>query len=221
MNYYDKVYGRKLVEAIDREMKRKNNNVAGNAVLDYGCGSRPYEKFFTDRGYKYIGADILGNRHADVQFTPNQPIEFEDESFDVVLSTQVLEHVKDVSGYLSECRRILKPNGLLLLSTHGTWKYHGHPEDYYRWTFWGLRSEITDARFSVENMSPCIGPLAYTTMLRTQLLRGFLTKYIPFSSPLVFLANLWSSCIMPLQDKITPEKFLFENAAVYIVEAYK
>ena len=44
-------------------------------------------------------------------------IPFEDHFFDIILSFQVIEHVEDVEAYLLEMSRVLKPNGLILLST--------------------------------------------------------------------------------------------------------
>ena len=44
-----------------------------------------------------------------------------DQSADLALSFQVLEHVRDLQTYFSEARRVLRQDGSLLLSTHGTW----------------------------------------------------------------------------------------------------
>ncbi len=41
--------------------------------------------------------------------------------------------------YLSECFRVLRPGGQLLLSTHGVFPYHPDPVDLWRWTCEGLR----------------------------------------------------------------------------------
>jgi SAM-dependent methyltransferase len=61
----------------------------------------------------------------------------------------VLEHVASPAAYLAECRRILRPGGLLLLSTHGYWFYHPNPGDYWRWTGSGLERQLTLAGLEV------------------------------------------------------------------------
>jgi SAM-dependent methyltransferase len=61
----------------------------------------------------------------------------------------VLEHVEDPRSYLAEAYRVLRTQGSLVLSTHGTWRYHPDPTDYWRWTIDGLRREITRAGFDV------------------------------------------------------------------------
>lgn len=214
---------RAIVAILESEVRRvrPSGPAAALTALDYGCGTRPYEPLFRQSGIQYTGADLRGNPQADVPFEPSQPLPLADASFDIVFSSQVLEHVRDVPSYLAECRRVLKPDGLLLLSTHGTWTYHGYPDDYYRWTHQGLRTEIEQACFSVTRMIPCVGPLAYTTHVRNQLLRGLLHKFAPITLPLIGLTNICSALLMPLEDAVTPSQVKFENAAVYAVEARK
>jgi SAM-dependent methyltransferase len=190
-------------------------------VLDFGCGTRPYESLFLKKGMLYFGADISGNPLADLSFEANEPIPMENNSVNIVLSSQVLEHVRDVQGYLDECRRVLKPDGVLILSTHGYWTYHGYPDDFYRWTFQGLYLVVEQAGFKVEKMIPCVGPLAYTTHLRNQLVRGLLYKLVPISLPIIGLINILSSVLMPLEDAITPKTVLEQNAAIYVLGARK
>jgi len=61
-----------------------------------------------------------------------------DNSFDVVISTQVLEHVVQPENYLRECLRLLRPGGKLILTTHGIFADHPCPFDLHRWTADGL-----------------------------------------------------------------------------------
>jgi 2-polyprenyl-3-methyl-5-hydroxy-6-metoxy-1,4-benzoquinol methylase len=70
-------------------------------------------------------------------------------NYDFVLSSQVLEHVLDPAFYLSECFRVLKPGGKLLVTTHGTFWDHACPHDYWRWTAYGLRQAVENAGFGV------------------------------------------------------------------------
>jgi SAM-dependent methyltransferase len=76
---------------------------------------------------------------------------------DVVVSTQVLEHVPDPRAYLLECRRILKPGGMLILTTHGYWEYHPQPTDLWRWTGPGLRKLVEASGFRVLDCTGLLG----------------------------------------------------------------
>jgi len=129
----------------------------GAEVIDFGCGSRPYESWFAAAGARYRGADIDGAHELAIR--ADGTLACGDAQFDLAASFQVLEHVWDVATYLRECRRVLRPDGWLLLSTHGTWLYHPHPTDFRRWTAEGLRREIEAQGFRLVRMEPVVGPL--------------------------------------------------------------
>jgi SAM-dependent methyltransferase len=125
-------------------------------VLDYGCADVPYRHFFPADA-EFVPADIEGNPHAALILNPDGMVPADDESFDAVLSTQVLEHVEDPALYLSECFRVLRPGGRMLLSTHGIFVYHPDPDDYWRWTCAGLQRAVRDAGFEIDRFEGVIG----------------------------------------------------------------
>ena len=65
-------------------------------LLDYGCADVPYRRFFQGAG-DYVAADLAGNPNATLVLDPNGSVPEPEESFDAVLSTQVLEHVNDMT----------------------------------------------------------------------------------------------------------------------------
>jgi SAM-dependent methyltransferase len=105
--------------------------VRGKDVLDFGCGTGYGTARLADRCAKITGIDISAEavahagrkyRHNSLTFMAVAPVEerplpFPNERFDVVLSFQVIEHVRDVSAYLSEINRVLRPGGLLVVAT--------------------------------------------------------------------------------------------------------
>jgi SAM-dependent methyltransferase len=119
-------------------------------LLDFGCGGSPY-KGLLPQFSPYVRADITAGEGIDLVLDsrgslPGEPA----ASYDVVLSTQVLEHVPDPARYLTEAHRLLRPGGALVLTTHGFFQEHGCPYDYYRWTGYGLERAVEDAGFVVE-----------------------------------------------------------------------
>ncbi|HZT79661.1 MAG TPA: class I SAM-dependent methyltransferase [Gemmataceae bacterium] len=192
---------------------------SGARVVDLGCGDRPYEPLFAGRAAEYLGVDVGANPAADITLKPGEPVPLPDGAADVVISSQVLEHVVDVAAYLGECRRLLRPGGWLLLSTHGFWLYHPYPTDVRRWTCWGLRHEIEQHGFRVEVQRGCLGPLAYTTLLRLQLLRGLLYQAGRAAYPVIGACSAAAQLLMMLEDRITPRQVEQENAAVYVIAA--
>lgn len=128
----------------------------GGRVLDYGCAEIPYRDFF-GADVEYVAADLEGNPDATLILNPDGSVPAEDQSFDSVMSTQVLEHVTDPGLYLSESFRVLRPGGRMLLSTHGIFGYHPDPVDYWRWTCAGLQRAVQEAGFEVERFEGIIG----------------------------------------------------------------
>lgn len=212
---------RRTAQAFESLVCKHLPTSAHPVVVDYGCGDMPYRPLFESRGCKYLGADLVENTAAELALTQQGKLPLLDCSVDLVISSQVLEHVIDVNSYLEECARVLKPGGALLLSTHGMWIYHPHPTDVRRWTRWGLRHEIEQAAFSVVDTRSCIGPLAYTTQLRLLLLKGALRSLGSIGSGIVAPLSLLCQGMMWLEDRITPRWVLEDNASVYVMAALK
>ena len=74
---------------------------------------------------------------------------FPDSSFDSVIANQVFEHVFNPTQFLSELRRILKPTGKLLLSVPFLWDEHEQPNDFARYSSFGLRHLLESNGFSL------------------------------------------------------------------------
>lgn len=162
-----------------------------SAILDVGCGDKPYYPLFHD-AREYIGADVVDGPRVDV-VCPLEHLAFEDERFDVVLCTQVLEHVRDPIASLREAARVLKPRGVLLASTHGTYPYHPHPTDYWRWTQDGLRALVDDAGLlRLEELVPQRGSVACLGLLAANYLEMAATSahVAPLARPLVAAVNV-------------------------------
>jgi SAM-dependent methyltransferase len=207
----------RLRRQIERELVAGIRPRAGEVVVDMGCGSMPYRSLFEARGARYVGCDI--DAAAPVRMSPGQPVPLDDGAASTVVSFQVLEHVWDLGWYLGECRRVLRPDGWLLLSTHGTWLYHPHPTDFRRWTEDGLRREIEAHGFRVDRIIGLIGPLAWTTLFRLLGYREALRRIPLVGALAVPLLSVLMNLRMELEDALTPTAIRQSNACVYVVVA--
>lgn len=116
-------------------------------ILDVGCGSKPYRKYFN--ASEYIGLEIEGhNKHADRHYD-GKVFPFNDKEFDAVLTSQVLEHVFNPEEFLSEINRVLKDGGALLLTVPFVWDEHEQPFDYARYSSFGLKHLLVKHGFEI------------------------------------------------------------------------
>jgi len=188
-------------------------------VVDFGCGDAPYKSLFDSSCREYLRCDLEGSDLADVHFKENEELPLESHSADCVVSFQVLEHVWDVQHYLAECKRVLRPEGRLILSTHGVWLYHPHPGDYRRWTGDGLRKELELAEFEVLEVHPVVGPLAWTTQFRSLAYHhlfsrlGWLGRAVSAMVCALMYGRMW------VEDRVTPASIRDTNASVYLLVA--
>lgn len=103
-------------------------HAAGRSVLDFGCNDGYGTRLLAKHAARVVGVDVspvaiaaarAGDPIGDLRFEllegPHTP--FEDGEFDLVVSFQVIEHVRDHDAYLAEIRRVLRPGGLAVLTT--------------------------------------------------------------------------------------------------------
>lgn len=110
----------------------------GASVLDVGAGSCPYREFFSHCIYKtqdfaQLEPDQLrhGNYGKIDYVCDANHIPIPDDSFDVVLCTEMLEHVPEPVAVIAEFARILKPGGRLILTAPLGSGIHQEPYHYY------------------------------------------------------------------------------------------
>jgi ubiquinone/menaquinone biosynthesis C-methylase UbiE len=110
----------------------------GSRVLDVGAGSAPYRKAFAHCEYRtqdftQLQADQLrhGGYTAIDYVCDAAAIPVADASFDAVLCTEMLEHVPEPIRVIRELGRILKPQGLLILTAPLGSGIHQEPFHFY------------------------------------------------------------------------------------------
>jgi SAM-dependent methyltransferase len=141
---------------LEAAVRRAGQPVSADWLLDIGCGTKPYRRHLSARHYIGIDLPTYGPQAADVFGTALQ-LPFRDASYDAVLCTEVLEHVPNPGRLFREITRLLRPGGVLILTTPQTWGLHLEPFDYFRYTRYGLETLATDAGLDVESVRPTCG----------------------------------------------------------------
>jgi SAM-dependent methyltransferase len=129
-------------------------------VLDFGCGSRPYASYFS-LASEYVGIEYdekLGvHEHFirdGVHFYGGRLLPFASNTFDVIVSFQVIEHVKCLEEIIGELMRVAKPGARFFLTLPLLWPEHEVPNDFRRYTRWGIRQLLEEAGLVVEWVEP-------------------------------------------------------------------
>jgi SAM-dependent methyltransferase len=103
----------------------------GWRVADLGCGAAPGLRYFAQRSVDAIGVDVApaALRQARALLPVSRLVcadlgaglPFRDGALDLIILREVIEHVEPVAALLAECRRLLAPNGAVVLTTPNLW----------------------------------------------------------------------------------------------------
>lgn len=100
----------------------------GSFVLEVGCGNGYGTSLLAKNGFNVVGLDIdeetikeaskkYQTQNCNFVWYDGKKIPFEEETFDFIVSFQVIEHVQDDIGFISEIKRVLKTDGTFFLTT--------------------------------------------------------------------------------------------------------
>ena len=125
----------------------------GDNVFDIGCGNKPYENYIQGiiKQGVYKGCDVVQSSENKVDILCEATnIPEPSEQYDVVICTQVIEHVFDHSKVFEEAYRLLKPGGRFIVSSNFIWEIHEAPYDFYRFTDECFKTLLTNAGFDIK-----------------------------------------------------------------------
>jgi len=99
----------------------------GRRALDLGAREGHQARRLEARGYRVTAADLAPRFDACLRVDANAPLPFPDDAFDLVWSSEVLEHLSDPSAALAELRRVTAAGGDIILTTPNSrmWLFRG------------------------------------------------------------------------------------------------
>ncbi len=133
------------------QVLRELSSLVQGKMLDVGCGTRRYESIFKDAVDNYIGLDwpkIEDRAFPDV-IGDAMNIPFGNCTVDVVLATELMEHLPSPSIFLNEVARVLRERGIFILTVPFMEPLHEEPRDYYRFTPYSLHLLLEQHGFTI------------------------------------------------------------------------
>jgi SAM-dependent methyltransferase len=116
---FDYLHLRKLVDGLEEVLERVGR--PNGDVLDVFCGSRPYDDLLP-AGSRAVGLDVTDS-YGVADLVSAEFLPFDDDSFDLAVSTEAFYYVPDPEHGVSELRRVLRPGGAVVLTFPGVWEY--------------------------------------------------------------------------------------------------
>jgi SAM-dependent methyltransferase len=159
-------------------------------LLDIGGRGKPYAEYFSDRVLSHFVVDIEPGASVDL-VGDARLLPVADGSVDVVLCTQVIEHIPEPVPVLREIFRVLRSGGTLILSVPAIFPQHGSPGDYWRYMPQGLAWLLRDFRnVEIQGETGTVGSLFLV-----------LNMYLyTFTGPWPLMRQLTSLCICPITN---------------------
>ena len=146
-----------IADFYDRALKQH----ARGRLLDLGCGKVPFYGVYRALVTDTICVDWANTRHKnryldrEVDLTGDLP--FDDNEFDTIILSDVLEHIPAPEFLWKEMTRILSCNGKVIMNVPFFYWLHEEPRDYYRYTEHALRRFVELSGMRVIQLTPIGG----------------------------------------------------------------
>lgn len=134
---------------------------ARGRLLDLGCGKVPLYQAYKDTTTEVVCVDWEGaakhSPHLDLEQDITQELPFDDDSFDTIIVSDVMEHIPEPAGVWAQLNRLLAPGGYVLLNVPYYYPIHEAPYDFFRYTEFALRRFAEEANLEVVVFQPLGG----------------------------------------------------------------
>jgi SAM-dependent methyltransferase len=183
-------------------------------VLDFGAGSSPYRSYI--KHTNYTTADVAQNKNfkIDVIIEPNKKIPLNDDSYDLILLTDVIAHVPDYRNTLDECYRLLKKGGELIISTPFIYRENETPNDIIRFTSFGLKNALAASNYESITVNK-VGNFAFTMYCNINEKHIFNGEQIKVGFLFKYFRKIFNIIMLPILNKTIFDKAPSSNASFY------
>lgn len=143
----------------------KKEDVLGQEVIEVGSMDVNGSLRKLVESYKpkhYLGVDIAMGQGVDVVCNAENLLEeFQNACFDVLISTEMLEHVRNWKKVISNFKNIVRVGGTMIISTRSYgFPYHGFPYDFWRYEVEDIKNIFSDCSIELVEKDPELGVFA-------------------------------------------------------------
>lgn len=204
--------------------------VHSKKCLDLGCGARRGPYYLAETAQEVVGVDISSEaigyvkskwvrKNLTYEVMDGTELTFPDNSFDLVVSFEVIEHIQDYKKYLAEIQRVLRPEGVYILSTpNGAIKRPPNPQHIQEFNLQEFRdllhryfSEVEiygqHRKIKVQSASELPRKIYYLTKLDVFKFRKLVTQPIRYKLFQKFIQGVSWLKKVPLGEEITTDDF--------------
>ncbi|MDA3855188.1 MAG: methyltransferase domain-containing protein [Candidatus Woesearchaeota archaeon] len=179
INYYlNSTYRRRQIDVI----LNKNKSVFKGVVLDIGGRDRGQFVKPKSKVDKWLFADIEDKFSPDLVLDVSNMKNVKSNSIDIILAGELFEHVQEIEKGISECYRVLKKGGKLLITIPFLYPIHADPWDYQRWTNEKWKLELNKLGFKMKKFEVT----GYYFLVLSDMLKSFF-KILPWGVRHLFL----------------------------------
>lgn len=206
-----------IINSYLQEARLQSIKYVKGDLIDVGCGRMPYKAFYLRKVSRYTGLD-----HPAVSklYTgPNQPeiladihkTKIKTNTYDSALCFEVLEYLENPQKALLEINRILKPNGLLILTVPFLYPIHDAPHDRYRFTKTALTELLQSAHFTIKKIEmrgtfwQTWFQLLLVYLFKSVMNKPILAIFLPVIEILVIIVNISSLLLSQFSQRINSD----------------
>ena len=184
------------------DLKGELSKLKRGLLLDIGCSDKKFKKIVPEE-IKYIGLDYYTTATYLYKSRPDcygdgRALPFADNSFDIVIIKDVLEHISEPWLAFKEISRVLKDGGMLLVTVPFLYPLHDAPYDYHRFTIYSLRHAAEKFGYSIKKEIKTGTPMETAALLgniaAARVTLEMLRRYNPVGLLMLMLLPVYLIC---------------------------
>lgn len=178
------------------KLQKKYAYLYHGTVLDIGGRDRGAFNKPKDKVDKWIFADIEEKHNPDIVTDVADMQNISDKSIDIVNAIELFEHVEKIENGISECYRVIKPEGIIILSVPFLYAIHSDPFDFQRWTLYKWETKLKKIGFKIQKTEI----MGYFFTVVSEMFKVFI-KTLPFGIKHFFYSLFPFIDLLMLLDK--------------------